>query len=91
MPESQLDSIDWKILGLLQADARMSNVDLAKSIGLSLPGCPKAKRPGQLDSQQPALDATTLAAKSFFTGWLDGEEQSMRGRRLLGRERKVIR
>ena len=27
MPLTQLDSIDWKILGLLQGDARMSNVD----------------------------------------------------------------
>jgi Lrp/AsnC family leucine-responsive transcriptional regulator len=39
MPELQLDSIDWKILGLLQADARMSNVELAKAVGLSPSPC----------------------------------------------------
>ena len=39
MPESQLDSIDWRILGLLQADARMSNVELAKAVGLSPSPC----------------------------------------------------
>ena len=39
MPQLQLDSIDWKILGLLQGDARMANVDLAKAIGLSPSPC----------------------------------------------------
>ena len=39
MPELQLDSIDWKILGLLQTDARLSNVELAKAIGLSPSPC----------------------------------------------------
>ncbi|HVY07469.1 MAG TPA: Lrp/AsnC family transcriptional regulator [Burkholderiales bacterium] len=39
MPEMTLDSIDWKILGLLQADARMANVDLAKAVGLSPSPC----------------------------------------------------
>src|ERR1700709_204930 len=39
MLEMQPDSIDWKILGLLQADARMPNVDLAKAVGLSPSPC----------------------------------------------------
>jgi DNA-binding Lrp family transcriptional regulator len=39
MPELQPDSIDWKILGLLQADARMANVELAKAVGLSPSPC----------------------------------------------------
>jgi Lrp/AsnC family leucine-responsive transcriptional regulator len=39
MPELQLDSIDWKILGLLQGDARLSNVELARAIGLSPSPC----------------------------------------------------
>jgi Lrp/AsnC family leucine-responsive transcriptional regulator len=34
-----LDSIDWKILGLLQGNARMPNVDLAKAVGLSPSPC----------------------------------------------------
>ena len=39
MPKLQLDSIDWKILGLLQGDARLSNVELARAIGLSPSPC----------------------------------------------------
>jgi DNA-binding Lrp family transcriptional regulator len=34
-----LDSIDWKILALLQSDARMSNVELARAVGLSPSPC----------------------------------------------------
>ena len=34
-----LDSIDWKILSLLQGNARMPNVDLAKAVGLSPSPC----------------------------------------------------
>lgn len=34
-----LDIIDWKILALLQDDARISNVDLARAVGLSPSPC----------------------------------------------------
>ncbi|UCH47019.1 MAG: Lrp/AsnC family transcriptional regulator [Betaproteobacteria bacterium] len=34
-----LDSIDWRILALLQSDARMSNVELARAVGLSPSPC----------------------------------------------------
>jgi Lrp/AsnC family leucine-responsive transcriptional regulator len=34
-----LDPTDWKILALLQEDARMSNVDLAQAVGLSPSPC----------------------------------------------------
>jgi len=34
-----LDAIDWKILALLQDDARLSNVDLARAVGLSPSPC----------------------------------------------------
>ena len=34
-----LDATDWRILALLQEDARISNVDLAKAIGLSPSPC----------------------------------------------------
>ena len=39
MPEMTLDTIDWKILSLMQRDARMSNVELAKAVGLSPSPC----------------------------------------------------
>ena len=39
MLNERLDSIDWQILALLQDDARLSNVDLAKAVGLSPSPC----------------------------------------------------
>ena len=33
------DAIDWRILGILQDDARISNVDLARAVGLSPSPC----------------------------------------------------
>ena len=39
MPASRLDEIDRKILSELQADGRMTNVELAKRVGISAPPC----------------------------------------------------
>lgn len=39
MRRDKLDKIDWKILRNLQADGRMTNVDLAKDVGISAPPC----------------------------------------------------
>ena len=39
MPELPLDATDWKILGRLQDDARISNVDLAHAVNLSPSPC----------------------------------------------------
>ncbi len=36
MPSQQLDATDWKILGRLQDDARISNVDLARAVNPAL-------------------------------------------------------
>lgn len=35
----RLDKTDWKILAELQADGRITNVDLARKVGLSAPPC----------------------------------------------------
>ena len=35
----RLDVIDWKILAELQADGRITNVELAKRVGISAPPC----------------------------------------------------
>ena len=35
----RLDAIDWKILNELQDDGRMTNVDLARRVGISAPPC----------------------------------------------------
>ncbi|KNG94956.1 Lrp/AsnC family transcriptional regulator [Pseudaestuariivita atlantica] len=39
MPQHRLDPIDRKILSELQADGRMTNVELAKRVGISAPPC----------------------------------------------------
>lgn len=39
MKHDKLDSIDLKILAALQEDGRMTNVDLAKHVGISAPPC----------------------------------------------------
>jgi len=39
MPGSKLDEIDRKILAQLQADGRMTNVELARRVGISAPPC----------------------------------------------------
>jgi DNA-binding Lrp family transcriptional regulator len=36
---ARLDAIDWKILAELQADGRMTNVELASRVGISAPPC----------------------------------------------------
>lgn len=67
MPELQLDSIDWKILGLLQADARMSNVEMAKAIGLSPSPCLNRVRAleeaGYISRYVTLLDALRVGLK----------------------------
>ena len=39
MPGSRLDPIDRKILAELQGDGRMTNVELARRVGISAPPC----------------------------------------------------
>lgn len=39
MPVSKLDPIDRKILAELQADGRMTNVELSQRVGISAPPC----------------------------------------------------
>ena len=36
---ASLDAIDWRIIKHLQADARMTNVELARRVGISPPPC----------------------------------------------------
>jgi DNA-binding Lrp family transcriptional regulator len=40
----KLDATDWRILAELQADGRMTNVELAKRIGISPPPCLRRMR-----------------------------------------------
>ena len=55
MPASKLDPIDRQILAELQADGRMTNVELARRVGISAPPCLRRVR--------------TLEEAGFITGY----------------------
>ena len=67
MLELPLDATDWRILGLLQGDARMSNVELAKAVGLSPSPCLKRVRAleeaGYISRYVTLLDALRVGLK----------------------------
>ena len=42
--KARLDAIDWKILKELQGDGRMTNVELARRVGISAPPCLRRMR-----------------------------------------------
>ena len=58
MPKRELDSIDRKILGLLQEDARIANVDLAAKVHLSPSPC--LARVRKLEQDQIITSYVTL-------------------------------
>ena len=67
MPHMLLDSIDWKILAMLQSDARMSNVELARAVGLSPSPClarvRALERAGYISRYVSLLDALKVGLK----------------------------
>lgn len=67
MPELTLDSIDWNILARMQADARLSNVELAKAVGLSPSPCLNRVRAleeaGYISRYVTLLDALRVGLK----------------------------
>jgi len=64
MPGSRLDEIDRKILAELQADGRMTNVELAKRVGISAPPCLRRVRTleeqGFINGYHAQVDARSL-------------------------------
>lgn len=64
MSNSKLDKIDKKILRNLQGDGRMTNVDLAKDVGISAPPCLRRVRAleehGYIKSYHAQVDAASL-------------------------------
>jgi len=64
MPGVKLDSIDRKILAELQADGRMTNVELASRVGISAPPCLRRVRTleeqGYIKGYHAAVDARSL-------------------------------
>jgi DNA-binding Lrp family transcriptional regulator len=64
MPGSKLDPIDRKILAELQADGRMTNVELARRVGISAPPCLRRVRTleeaGYIRGYHAAVDPRAL-------------------------------
>ncbi|MDQ0392155.1 Lrp/AsnC family transcriptional regulator [Labrys monachus] len=61
---ARLDTVDWKILAELQADGRMTNVELAKRVGISAPPCLRRVRAlednGVIKGYRTLLDESAL-------------------------------
>jgi DNA-binding Lrp family transcriptional regulator len=61
---ADLDAIDWKILRELQADGRMTNVELSSRVGISAPPClrrvKRLERDGIIRGYRALLDANAL-------------------------------
>ena len=64
MAEPNLDEIDRKILKRLQEDGRVTNVDLAQSVGLTAPPCLRRMRAleddGIISAYHAAVDSTKM-------------------------------
>ncbi|MEP0519968.1 MAG: Lrp/AsnC family transcriptional regulator [Hyphomicrobiales bacterium] len=62
--KDRLDDIDWKILRELQRDGRMTNVELAKRVGISAPPCLRRVRTleenGVIEGYRTLLDEAQL-------------------------------
>lgn len=64
MAGANIDDIDMQILAELQEDGRMTNVDLARRVGLTAPPCLRRVRAledsGAIKSYHAVVDPTTL-------------------------------
>ena len=64
MPKTELDAIDCRIIAALQADGRLSNVDLARRVGLSPSPClrrvQRLERDGYIEAYRAMLQRTRL-------------------------------
>jgi DNA-binding Lrp family transcriptional regulator len=78
MPGSKLDPIDRKILAELQADGRMTNVELSRRVGISAPPCLRRVRAleeqgfirgyhAELDARELGLEVQVFAMVSLKT------------------------
>jgi Lrp/AsnC family leucine-responsive transcriptional regulator len=78
MPKLQLDAIDRRIIAELQADARLSNVELADRVGLSASPClrrvKRLEREGVIEGYRAVLrrDRVGLGFSVFLAVKIDG-------------------
>jgi Lrp/AsnC family leucine-responsive transcriptional regulator len=78
MPKSSLDAIDRRLIAELQADARLSNVDLADKVGLSPSPClrrvKRLEREGYIEGYRAVLrrERVGLGFSVFIGVKIDG-------------------
>src|SRR5690606_15546131 len=80
MRRAKLDRIDLKILSDLQADGRMTNVELAKRAGISAPPCLRRLRAlekaGFIKGYRARLDAEALGFEVTLFALIGLDSQS---------------
>jgi Lrp/AsnC family leucine-responsive transcriptional regulator len=92
MPKSDLDAIDCRIVAELQADGRLSNVDLAEKVGLSPSPClrrvKRLERDRYIEGYRASLrrDRVGLGFSVFVGIKIDGHANE----RALGFEKAVV-
>ena len=76
----KLDRIDYRILKDLQADGRMTNVELARRVGISAPPCLRRVRAleeaGYIKSYHAELNAEVLGFEVLFFALVGLDNQS---------------
>src|SRR5829696_5543389 len=78
-PEQSLDEVDRQILAELQTDGRMTNVELARRVGLSAPPCLRRVRrleeAGVIRGYHAALEPAALGWEITFFALVGLESQ----------------
>ena len=64
MPKIELDQIDRRIISELQADGRLTNIELAERVGLSPSPCLRRVKRLEADGSQPAERMTPEQLKA---------------------------
>ena len=92
MPKNDLGAIDCRIISALQADGRLTNIDLADRIGLSPSPClrrvKRLEREGYIEAYRAVLqrDRVGLGFSVFVGVKIDGHANE----RALGFEKAVV-
>lgn len=85
----QLDQTDWKILRELQDNARITNVELARRVGISPPPCLRRVRAleeaGIISGYRTRLDIHTLGYEVVAFAFVGLERQSEQDLQAFGR------
>jgi DNA-binding Lrp family transcriptional regulator len=85
----QLDEIDWKILRELQDDARVTNVELSRRVGISAPPCLRRVRAleeaGIITGYRALLDIKALGYEVIAFAFVGLERQSEEELQAFGR------